>query len=79
MISIDLEFTIQSCAKRLSRDKQCKETFNLFYYEATDDTVASSTFPLWLPQDPYKKIATVAAKDYGRRNLETFPFGQIPS
>ncbi len=76
-IKIDLEFTIRGCREKRRSSRKCKETFNLFYYEATDDKVASSTFPPWRAEEPYRKIDTVAAKVYGGLNNETYQIGPI--
>ena len=39
----------------------CKETFNLYYFEADTDE-ASSTYPPWR-ENPYVKIDTIAAAE----------------
>ena len=40
-------------------NSDCRETFNLYYFEVDND-VASSTFPPWR-ENPYVKIDTIAA------------------
>ena len=73
-IYIELEFSISRCD--LNKDQNiCKETFNIFSYEAEAD-VASSTFPPWR-ESPYKKIDTVAANNVDEVNIKTFPFGPV--
>ncbi|CAK8691008.1 unnamed protein product [Clavelina lepadiformis] len=73
-IHLDVEFSISKCSADISGKKsaKCKETFNLFYYEA-DSAVASSTFPPW-HEKPYVKIDTVAANEVGGLNKKTFNF-----
>lgn len=43
---------------RLNR-RHCRETFNLYYYQAERDE-ATPTHPAWM-ENPYTKVATVAA------------------
>nr|XP_039251463.1 ephrin type-A receptor 5-like [Styela clava] len=54
---IDVEFSMMKCDS--AKTKNCRETFNLYYYE-NDKDVASSTFPPWRER-PYIKIDTIAA------------------
>ncbi|NXA57675.1 EPHB4 protein, partial [Nothocercus julius] len=46
--------------------RPCKETFNVFYYESDADT-ATATWPPWM-ENPYVKVATVAAEHLSRRD-----------
>nr|CAB3242926.1 ephrin type-A receptor 5-like [Phallusia mammillata] len=74
-IYIDLEYSIDQCSSD-KKDAKCKETFNLFYYQAKAD-VASSTFPPWR-ENPYKKIDTVAANAGSQEiNRKTFSVGSL--
>ena len=64
---IDVEFSIRKCQ---DLKKDCKETFNLYYYE-TDFDDASSTFPPW-KENPYVKIDTIAAgKRFDSSDVDT--------
>ena len=71
---VEVDFTINRCQQQAAGQKtsKCKETFNLYYYEANSD-IASSTFPPWR-EKPYVKIDTVAANAYGEINARTFAF-----
>nr|XP_018668009.1 ephrin type-A receptor 5-like isoform X2 [Ciona intestinalis] len=79
LIHLDVEFSINHCSHDTLPDNmkktQCKETFNMFYYEADGD-VATSTFPPWR-EKPYVKIDTIAANSVNRVNTKTFSFGPI--
>lgn len=48
--------------------RHCKETFNLFYY-ASDSDEATPTHPSWM-ENPYTKVATVAADHLLRRGAQ---------
>lgn len=72
---MDVEYSIEQCSSD-KKDAKCKETFNLFYYQATKD-IASSTFPPWRER-PYVKIDTVAANAGPQQiNKKTFSFGSL--
>ena len=64
---IDVEFSMRECVDLHS---DCKETFELYYFEYNHD-VASSTFPPWR-ENPYIKIDTIAAG-------ERFGFSDVDS
>ena len=76
-IYLDVEFFITSkCNSNSEKENsKCKETFNIFYYQA-DGPVASSTFPPWR-ENPYVKIDTVAANNAEDLNSKTFTFGSL--
>lgn len=48
--------------------RHCKETFNLLYYQSDSDE-ATPTHPPWM-ENPYTKIATLAADHLRRRGGE---------
>lgn len=48
--------------------RPCKETFNLYYYPSDSDE-ATPTHPAWM-ENPYSKVATVAADHLLRRGAE---------
>lgn len=48
--------------------RHCKETFNLFYYQSDTDEATPSR-PAWM-ENPYTKVATVAADHLLRRGGE---------
>ena len=56
-----MSFTMRKCIRHNdpSSLQQCKETFNLYYYEAESD-FANNHMPTWDPQ-VYTKIDTIAA------------------
>lgn len=54
---IDVEFSMLKCDSEKAIN--CRETFNLYYFESYAD-VASSTYPPW-QERPYIKIDTIAA------------------
>lgn len=73
---MEIEFSITPCGPNPNGEEtssKCKETFNLFYYQAPTD-VASSTFPPW-HETPYKKIDTVAANKPNEINKKLFTLG----
>uniref|UniRef100_H2YTV7 Eph LBD domain-containing protein n=1 Tax=Ciona savignyi TaxID=51511 RepID=H2YTV7_CIOSA len=73
---MEVEFSIKQCVSDpTSVTSQCKETFNIFYYEVDSD-VATTTFPPWREQ-PYVKIDTVAANSINQVNSKSFSFGPI--
>ncbi|XP_076451598.1 ephrin type-A receptor 4-like isoform X2 [Babylonia areolata] len=62
-VSIEIRFSMRRCSRLIDPNnlQQCKETFNLYYYEANDD-FANDKFPTWDTQT-YTLIDKVAA-DY---------------
>ncbi|KAK7093365.1 ephrin type-A receptor 4-like isoform X2 [Littorina saxatilis] len=50
-VSIEIRFTMRKCSRLTDASslQQCKETFNLFYFEANDD-FANDKFPTWDPE-----------------------------
>lgn len=59
-------FTMMECAGLNQR--HCKETFNLYMY-ASDSDEATPTHPPWM-ENPYTKVATIAADHLLRRGGE---------
>uniref|UniRef100_A0A3B5Q3E1 receptor protein-tyrosine kinase n=1 Tax=Xiphophorus maculatus TaxID=8083 RepID=A0A3B5Q3E1_XIPMA len=60
---VEIRFTMMECAAMNQR--HCKETFNLYYYQADADE-ATPTHPAWM-ENPYTKAAAVAADHLLRR------------
>ncbi|XP_038132782.1 ephrin type-B receptor 4b-like isoform X2 [Cyprinodon tularosa] len=60
---VEIRFTMMECAS--INQRHCKETFNLFYYEADGDE-ATPTHPAWM-ENPYTKVSTIAADHLLRR------------
>eukprot|EP00106_Octopus_bimaculoides_P011350 XP_014778792.1 PREDICTED: ephrin type-B receptor 3-like [Octopus bimaculoides] len=60
-LHIEMTFTMRKCVRHNdpSSLQQCKETFNLYYYEAESD-FANHQMPTWQP-NVYSKIDTIAA------------------
>ncbi|KAM9827130.1 ephrin type-B receptor 4b-like [Neosynchiropus ocellatus] len=52
---VEIRFTMVECSLKA----HCKETFNLYQYQADSDE-ATATHPAWM-ENPYVKVATVAA------------------
>uniref|UniRef100_A0ABI7ZLM2 Ephrin type-B receptor 3 n=1 Tax=Felis catus TaxID=9685 RepID=A0ABI7ZLM2_FELCA len=52
-VYVELKFTVRDCNSIPNIPGSCKETFNLFYYEADSD-VASASSPFWM-ENPYVK------------------------
>uniref|UniRef100_A0A8C5S6A5 Eph LBD domain-containing protein n=1 Tax=Laticauda laticaudata TaxID=8630 RepID=A0A8C5S6A5_LATLA len=81
----ELRFTVVECFSIPRVTRACKETFNLFFYEADAD-VASPTFPPWM-ENPYVKVDTVAAEHLtrkrpgaeasGKANIKTLRVGPL--
>ncbi|XP_039193785.1 ephrin type-B receptor 4 [Crotalus tigris] len=61
----ELRFTVVECFSIPRVTRACKETFNVFFYEADAD-LASATFPPWM-ENPYVKVDTVAAEHLTRK------------
>ncbi|KAL8568094.1 hypothetical protein ACOMHN_000318 [Nucella lapillus] len=62
-VSIEVRFSMRRCSRLTDPNnlQQCKETFNLYYYESNDD-YANDKFPTW-DTETYTLIDKVAA-DY---------------
>ncbi|XP_061089621.1 ephrin type-B receptor 4a-like isoform X2 [Conger conger] len=77
----ELRFTMMECSSLPSHHRSCKETFNLFYYQADSDE-ATSSHPPWM-ENPYTKVDTVAAdfllRKGGERksNIKTLRLGPL--
>ncbi|XP_035881400.1 ephrin type-B receptor 2 isoform X3 [Phyllostomus discolor] len=84
-IHVEMKFSVRDCSSIPSVPGSCKETFNLYYYEADSD-VATKTFPNWM-ENPWVKVDTIAADesfsqvDLGGRvmkiNTEVRSFGPV--
>lgn len=53
-VYVELRFTMIECSSRVTHHRSCKETFNLFYYQADTDE-ATPTHPSWM-ENPYTKV-----------------------
>ncbi|XP_010868768.1 ephrin type-B receptor 4a isoform X1 [Esox lucius] len=58
-VYVELRFTMIECSSRVVHHRSCKETFNLYFYQADSDE-ATPTHPSWM-ENPYTKVDTVAA------------------
>lgn len=65
-VYVEIRFTMMECSSLNQR--HCKETFNLYYYQSDSDE-ATPTHPAWM-ENPYNKVATVAADHLLRRGGE---------
>ncbi|XP_058412166.1 ephrin type-B receptor 3 isoform X2 [Diceros bicornis minor] len=80
-VYVELKFTVRDCNSIPNIPGSCKETFNLFYYEADGD-VASASSPFWM-ENPYVKVDTIAPDesfsrlDAGRVNTKVRSFGPL--
>ncbi|XP_015244088.1 PREDICTED: ephrin type-B receptor 4-like [Cyprinodon variegatus] len=80
-VYVELRFTMMECSSRSTHHRSCKETFNLYYYEA-DSNEATATYPPWM-ENPYTKVDTVAAdfllRKGGERkfNVKTLRLGPL--
>lgn len=84
-IHVEMKFSVRDCSSIPSVPGSCKETFNLYYYEADFD-LATKTFPNWM-ENPWVKVDTIAADesfsqvDLGGRvmkiNTEVRSFGPV--
>uniref|UniRef100_A0A8C6SZR2 receptor protein-tyrosine kinase n=1 Tax=Neogobius melanostomus TaxID=47308 RepID=A0A8C6SZR2_9GOBI len=80
-VYVELTFTMMECSSRGTHHRSCKETFNLYYYQA-DTNEATATYPPWM-ENPYVKVDTVAAdfllKKGGvkKTNVKTLRIGPI--
>lgn len=59
-IHVEVFFTMSACADT-GNAQLCKETFDLYYYEANSDFASAAT-PSW-DSPPYVKVARIAAED----------------
>ncbi|XP_029381647.1 ephrin type-B receptor 4-like isoform X2 [Echeneis naucrates] len=66
VLHVEIRFTMMECSGLNQR--HCKETFNLYYYQSDSDE-ATPTHPAWM-ENPYTKVATVAADHLLRRGGE---------
>ncbi|XP_061818354.1 ephrin type-B receptor 4a isoform X3 [Nerophis lumbriciformis] len=79
-VYVELRFTMMECSSGNGHHRSCKETFNLYYYQA-DSNEATATYPPWM-ENPYKKVDTVAAdfllrKDERKSNIKTLRLGPL--
>ncbi|XP_041864122.1 ephrin type-B receptor 4a [Melanotaenia boesemani] len=80
-VYVELRFTMMECSSRNIHHRSCKETFNLYYYQA-DSNEATDTYPPWM-ENPYTKVDTVAAdfllRKGGERkfNVKTLRLGPL--
>ncbi|XP_026183873.1 ephrin type-B receptor 4a [Mastacembelus armatus] len=80
-VYVELRFTMIECSSRSTHHRSCKETFNLYYYQA-DSNEATATYPPWM-ENPYTKVDTVAAdfllREGGERkfNVKTLRLGPL--
>ena len=51
---VELTFTMMECSSHTTHHRSCKETFNLYYYQA-DSNEATDTHPPWM-ENPYTKV-----------------------
>lgn len=61
---VEITFTMMECASISRSGRTCKETFNLYYYQANSD-LANEHFPPWM-ENPWVKVDTVAADTLAR-------------
>uniref|UniRef100_A0A8D3AP55 receptor protein-tyrosine kinase n=2 Tax=Scophthalmus maximus TaxID=52904 RepID=A0A8D3AP55_SCOMX len=80
-VYVELRFTMLECSSRSTHHRSCKETFNLYYFQA-DSNEATASYPLWM-ENPYTKVDTVAAdfllRKGGERkfNVKTLRLGPL--
>uniref|UniRef100_A0A3B3B627 receptor protein-tyrosine kinase n=1 Tax=Oryzias melastigma TaxID=30732 RepID=A0A3B3B627_ORYME len=80
-VYVELRFTMMECSSRGTHHRSCKETFNLYYYQA-DSNEATASYPPWM-ENPYTKVDTVAAdfllRKGGERkfNVKTLRLGPL--
>lgn len=53
-VYVELLFTMMECSSTSSNHRTCKETFNLYYYQA-DSNNATFSYPPWM-ENPYIKV-----------------------
>lgn len=61
-VYVELRFTMMECSSRNTHHRSCKETFNLYYYQA-DSNEATSTYPPWM-ENPYTKVRKISLHYY---------------
>ncbi|XP_067325767.1 ephrin type-B receptor 4 [Anolis sagrei] len=71
----ELRFTVVECFSIPRVTRSCKETFNVFFYEADADT-ADASFPPWM-ENPYVKVDTVAAEHLTRKRMGMEASGKV--
>ncbi|XP_036403598.1 ephrin type-B receptor 4a-like isoform X2 [Megalops cyprinoides] len=80
-VYVEVRFTMMECSSLPTYHRNCKETFNLLYYQADLDE-ATPTHPAWM-ENPYTKVDTVAAdfllRKGGERksNVKTLRLGPL--
>uniref|UniRef100_A0A4W4E7I8 Ephrin type-B receptor 3 n=1 Tax=Electrophorus electricus TaxID=8005 RepID=A0A4W4E7I8_ELEEL len=80
-VYVEMKFTVRDCNSIPNIPGSCKETFNLFYYEADSDS-ATATSPFWM-ENPYVKVDTIAPDESfsmlesGRVNTKIRSFGPL--
>ncbi|XP_069500372.1 ephrin type-B receptor 4-like isoform X1 [Ambystoma mexicanum] len=72
---VELKFTMLECSSIPKVTRSCKETFNLFYYEADSD-MANAALPGWM-ENPYVKVDTVAADFLTRKRVGMEASGKV--
>uniref|UniRef100_A0A8C8RII8 receptor protein-tyrosine kinase n=1 Tax=Pelusios castaneus TaxID=367368 RepID=A0A8C8RII8_9SAUR len=75
VVYAELRYTVVECFSLPRPARACKETFNLFYYEADAD-VATATAPAWL-ENPWVKVDTVAAEHLTRKRPGAEAAGKV--
>ncbi|XP_060137921.1 ephrin type-B receptor 4 [Zootoca vivipara] len=71
----ELRFTVVECFSIPQVTRSCKETFNVFFYEADRD-LATESFPPWM-ENPYVKVDTVAAEHLTRKRAGMEASGKV--
>ncbi|XP_028650767.1 ephrin type-B receptor 3-like isoform X1 [Erpetoichthys calabaricus] len=80
-VYVEIKFTVRDCNSIPNIPGSCKETFNLFYYEADSDS-ATAMSPFWM-ENPYVKVDTIAPDESfsrlesGRVNTKVRSFGPL--
>ena len=59
-VYVELRFTMLECSSRSTHHRSCKETFNLYYFQA-DSNEATATYPPWM-ENPYTKVRPTSEK-----------------
>uniref|UniRef100_UPI0035902FFF ephrin type-B receptor 2-like isoform X4 n=1 Tax=Myxine glutinosa TaxID=7769 RepID=UPI0035902FFF len=57
-VYVEMKFTVRDCSSIPNVPGSCKETFNLYYFEADAD-IATKMTPFWM-EKPYMKVDTIA-------------------
>ncbi|MBN3270737.1 EPHB4 protein, partial [Polyodon spathula] len=80
-VYVEIKFTMMECSSIPHSTRGCKETFNLFYFQADSD-IATAHSPAWM-ENPYTKVDTVAADHLlrkgtsGKFNTKTLSLGPL--